>query len=129
MKMADLLAQRDRFGVVWAFGEEPRFRAGERVRVSDRRPIGHYRVPTYLRGKRGTVESVIEPMSMDNEEEGYGRHAGRVRHYYRIAFAMSASGRSTRGRRATSCESKSSRTGLKERDEHNRTARPSRRSC
>ena len=89
MKMADLLAQRDRFGVVWAFGEEPRFRAGERVRVSDRRPIGHYRVPTYLRGKRGTVESVIEPMSMDNEEEGYGRHAGRVRHYYRIAFAMS----------------------------------------
>lgn len=89
MRTADASAVRDRFGVVWAPGEEPALRVGQTVRVSDRKPIGHYRVPTYLRGKTGTVESVIEPMSMDNEEEGYGRNAGRLLHYYRIAFAMS----------------------------------------
>ncbi len=90
MKVAQLGATRNRFGVVWAPGEEPAFRVGDKVRVSDRKPIGHYRVPTYLRGRTGTVESVIEPMSMDNEEEGYGRNAGRLLHYYRIAFAMTA---------------------------------------
>ena len=90
MRVADLVEMRDCAGVVWAPGEEPAFKAGDRVRVSDRTPIGHYRVPTYLRGRTGTVESVIEPMSMDNEEEGYGRNAGRLLHYYRIAFAMSA---------------------------------------
>lgn len=75
-------------GIVWAPGEQPAFRGGDRVRISDRRPVGHYRVPNYLRGKTGEVLSVIEPMSMDNEEEGYGRNAGRLLHYYRIAFAM-----------------------------------------
>lgn len=89
MKAADSIEVRDRVGVVWAPSEEPVFRVGDRVRVSDRRPIGRYRVPTYLRGKTGRVEAVIEPMSMDNEEEGYGRNAGRLLHYYRIAFAMS----------------------------------------
>lgn len=88
MKTAESIGVRDRFGVVWAPGEEPAFRVGERVRVSIRRPIGHYRVPIYLRGKTGRIESVIDPMSMDNEEEGYGSNAGRLLHYYRIAFAM-----------------------------------------
>ena len=39
-------------------------------------PIGHYRVPIYLRGKIGAVERVIEPAGVDNEEEGFGRNAG-----------------------------------------------------
>ena len=88
MDAANPVDQRDRSGVVLAPGEEPAFRVGDRVRISNRRPVGHYRVPSYLRGRTGTIESVIEPMSMDNEEEGYGRNAGRLRHYYRIAFAM-----------------------------------------
>ena len=71
-----------------ALGEEPVFRAGDRVRVDDRSPAGHYRVPTYLRGKKGTVECVIEPTLIDNEEEGYGRNGGSRRHYYRIAIPM-----------------------------------------
>ncbi len=75
--------------LVFALGEKPIFKAGDRVRVSDRSPIGHYRVPTYLRGKRGIVEKVIEPVAVDNEEEGYGRNAGSRLHYYRVAFAMS----------------------------------------
>src|SRR5258706_68419 len=40
-----------RYSIVYATGEEPIFRAGHRIRVSDGAPIGHYRVPTYLRGK------------------------------------------------------------------------------
>ncbi len=75
-------------GVVWALGEAPAFAAGDRVRILARSPIGHYRVPTYLRGKSGTVEAVIEPAGLDNEQEGFGRNAGAKRHYYRIAIPM-----------------------------------------
>jgi nitrile hydratase len=45
-------------------------------------------VPQYLRGKQGVVDSVIEPVAVDNEEEGYGRNAGARRHYYRIAVPL-----------------------------------------
>ena len=74
--------------VVLATGEQPLFKSGDRVQVSTRAPIGHYRVPTYLRGKTGIVEAVIEPAAVDNEEEAYGRNAGSKRHYYRIAVPM-----------------------------------------
>jgi len=76
-------------GVVFALDEVPAFQAGNRIRVLTRSPIGHYRVPTYLRGKTGVVEATIEPAAVDNEEEGYGRNAGSKRHYYRIAIPMS----------------------------------------
>ena len=62
--------------VVLALGEAPAFAPGDPVRILTRSPIGHYRVPTYLRGKAGSVEAVIEPAGVDNEEEGYGRNAG-----------------------------------------------------
>ncbi len=75
-------------GIVFALGEEPIFRPGDRIRISTRSPIGHYRVPMYLRGKTGTVEIVIEPAAINNEEEGYGRNAGSKLHYYRIAVPM-----------------------------------------
>lgn len=74
---------------MFALGEKPIFNPGDRVRVSTRSPIGHYRVPTYVRGKSGSVEKVIEPVAIDNEEEGYGRNAGSKRHYYCVAFRMS----------------------------------------
>ena len=75
-------------GIVKAKGEEPIFKAGESVRISMRFPIGHFRVPNYIRGKRGVVEAVIEPAAVNNEEEGYGRNAGQKRHYYRIVIAL-----------------------------------------
>ena len=75
-------------GVVGAAGAEAIFRPGDKVRLKDRTPIGHYRVPTYLRRKTGVIEAVIEPAGIDNEEEGYGRNAGVRRHYYRLAVAM-----------------------------------------
>jgi len=74
--------------VVKAMGEDPVFQPGDRVRVSVRYPVGHYRVPIYLRGKSAVVESVIHPMAVDNEEEGYGRNAGRKGYYYRIAIPL-----------------------------------------
>ncbi len=74
--------------IVLAAGEAPLFQPGDRIRISERFPVGHYRVPLYLRGRRGTVERVIEPLGVDNEEEAYGRNAGRKLHYYRVAFPM-----------------------------------------
>ena len=74
--------------VVTATGETPVFAAGDEVRVGNRVPIGHYRVPTYLRGKVGKVIKVIEPSLIDNEEEGYGRNAGNRGHYYRVSVMM-----------------------------------------
>ncbi|HYF89559.1 SH3-like domain-containing protein [Azospirillum sp.] len=50
-------------GIVTALGERPVFRPGDTVRILTRSPIGHYRVPAYLRGKTGTVEAVIEVLS------------------------------------------------------------------
>lgn len=73
--------------VVPALGEVPPYQPGESVRVVLRFPMGHYRVPLYLRGKTGTVERLVMP-AVDNEEEGFGRNAGDKRYYYRIAFPM-----------------------------------------
>ncbi len=77
-------------GVVPAFGELPVFMVGQRVKVSSRAPVGHYRVPTYLRGKAAVVEAIMEPKAVNNEEEAFGRNAGAVRHYYRIIVPMTA---------------------------------------
>jgi nitrile hydratase subunit beta len=74
--------------IVLAEGEASKFAIGDRVKVRVRFPIGHYRVPNYIRGKRGTIVAVIEPAAVDNEEEGYGRNAGSKRHYYRISLSM-----------------------------------------
>jgi nitrile hydratase len=74
--------------IIPAEGEKPLFKAGEQVRVAKRFPIGHYRVPHYIRGKRATVERVIGRAALNNEEEGFGRNAGSKRHYYRVALPM-----------------------------------------
>lgn len=74
--------------IVKALGEDPIFVPGDRVRVSVRFPVGHYRVPVYLRGKSATVKAVIHPAAIDNEEEGFGRNAGRKGFYYRIGVPL-----------------------------------------
>jgi nitrile hydratase len=78
----------DRFATVTPEGERALFAAGDRVRIASRSPIGHYRVPTYLRGRLAVVDTVIEPAAVDNEAEGFGRDAGMKRHYYRVAVPM-----------------------------------------
>jgi nitrile hydratase subunit beta len=74
--------------VVHIDGYEPLFKTGDEIKISVRYPIGHFRVPNYIRGKRGIVEAVIEPPAINNEEEAYGRNAGAKRHYYRIAIPL-----------------------------------------
>jgi nitrile hydratase len=74
--------------IVAAKGEKPLFAPGEQVWVNRRFPIGHYRVPNYVRGKRATVERVIERPALNNEEEAFGRNAGSKRHYYRLAIPL-----------------------------------------
>lgn len=71
-----------------AEGQSPAFAVGDRVRVLERAPVGHYRVPRYLRGKIARIERVIRPAGVSNEEEAYGRNAGQRRHYYRIAVPL-----------------------------------------
>jgi hypothetical protein len=66
----------------------PLFAVGDRVHVSVRFPVGHYRVPNYIRGKLGTIERVISPRAVNNEEEGYGRNAGSTGFYYRVAIPL-----------------------------------------
>jgi nitrile hydratase len=75
-------------GIVKAQGEEPVFKAGDRVRVLTLSPVGHYRVPISIRGKHASVEAAIHPVGIDNEEEGFGRNAGLKGHYYRIAIPL-----------------------------------------
>ena len=69
-------------------GETPVFLPGDSIKVSVRYPVGHYRVPRYIRGKRGVVEAVVEPRAVNNEEEGFGRNAGQKRYYYRVAIPL-----------------------------------------
>ena len=71
-----MVSARKQLGAVKADGEEPVFRPGEAVVISRRFPIGHYRVPQYIRGKHAVIESIIEPRAVNNEEEGFGRNAG-----------------------------------------------------
>jgi len=75
--------------IVAALGEEALFGPNDMVRIGARFPVGHYRVPRYVRGKAAIVEAVIEPAAVNNEEEGFGRNAGSKRHYYRVAIALS----------------------------------------
>jgi nitrile hydratase subunit beta len=75
-------------GILKDDGADPIFRAGDRVTISMRFPVGHYRVPQYIRGKKALVEDVLAPPAVDNEEEGYGRNAGLKRHYYRVSISL-----------------------------------------
>jgi hypothetical protein len=82
------LNKNKKLDAVSADGEEPAFKAGDRVAISVRFPIGHYRVPRYIRGKNAVVESVIGTRAVNNEEEGFGRNSGQKRHYYRVAIPL-----------------------------------------
>jgi hypothetical protein len=73
---------------VKAFGEQPRFKTGDEIKISVRYPVAHYRVPTYIRGKRGVIDLVIDRALVNNEEEGFGRNAGQLGYYYRVAIAL-----------------------------------------
>ena len=74
--------------IVKAKGEEPVFQVGDRAVIGTRSPIGHYRVPQYIRGKNCLIETILEPRAVNNEEEGFGLNAGLKRYYYRVAIPL-----------------------------------------
>ena len=71
--------------IVKALGEEPAFKVGDAVRISVRYPVGHYRVPTYVRGMCATITAILYS-GVNNEDEGYGKNVGSKAHYYRLAI-------------------------------------------
>jgi len=77
-------------GIVPALADVPRFSLGQRVRVLERSPVGHYRVPIYLRGKPAIIEAEMAPKAVHNEEEAFGRNAGSLGFYYRISVRMTS---------------------------------------
>ncbi len=63
------------------------FALGSRVRVRAFYPPGHLRVPSYARGKTGTIERVCG--TFENPERlAYGK-SGDPRMLYRVRFAQS----------------------------------------
>ncbi len=62
-----------------------KFEVGNIVNVSVRYPIGHYRVPMYLRGKQVTIIRVLG-LYVNPEEEAFGRNAGSKIWCYMISI-------------------------------------------
>ena len=50
-----------------------RYKVGKMVRVSIRYPIGHYRVPMYMRGKLVKIIRILG-LYVNPEEEAFGRN-------------------------------------------------------
>ena len=62
-----------------------RFVPGDSVAVTDIRPPGHIRTPTYIRGKTGVVERICGAFA-NPEELAFGRDGLPLRPLYRIRF-------------------------------------------
>jgi nitrile hydratase len=52
-----------------------RYTAGDVVKVAEKFPIGHYRVPMYMRGKTVRILRIIGRY-INPEEEAFGKNAG-----------------------------------------------------
>jgi hypothetical protein len=62
-----------------------RFKAGESIVVTEKFPIGHYRTPMYVRGKKGTVIRNLGRY-INPEREAFGKNAGDKIWYYMVSF-------------------------------------------
>ncbi len=60
-----------------------RFKPGDRVRIGDRNPPGHRRVPVYARGRVGTIERICGEFP-NPEELAYGFDGLPKRTLYRV---------------------------------------------
>ena len=64
----------------------PRFKVGQRVRARNINPVGHTRLPRYMRGHRGTIvadQGVFD--FQDTDAEGYTL-PDRPQHVYTVGF-------------------------------------------
>jgi hypothetical protein len=66
-----------------------RFRAGQRVLVSDRAHSGHHRTPAYVKGKVGTVERVHGSFP-NPETRAYGDDGLPEQPLYMVGFPQAA---------------------------------------
>jgi hypothetical protein len=67
---------------------EPLFKLGQRVRIADRTPPIHHRVPAYAKGKVGIVERIC---GMHGDPEKFIRGDGKPMHrLYRVRILQSA---------------------------------------
>lgn len=77
----------------------PRFRVGDRVRVRNHNPMTHTRLPGYLRGKVGIVETDYGVFAFpDTHAHGLGespQHCYSVRFTAKEVWGPSASARDT----------------------------------
>ena len=62
-----------------------KFTVGNIVNVAVRFPIGHYRVPMYLRGKQVKIVRILG-LYINPEEEAFGRNAGNKIWSYLISI-------------------------------------------
>jgi len=67
---------------------EPVFHVGQRVRIADRTPPVHHRVPSYVKGHVGVVERVC---GLHGEPEKFIRGDGKpFRRIYRVRIPQDA---------------------------------------
>jgi hypothetical protein len=59
------------------------YKVGDFVNVSVRFPVGHYRVPIYMRGKQVEIIRILG-LYVNPEEEAFGRNAGNKMWCYMI---------------------------------------------
>lgn len=62
-----------------------KFNENDLVSVMEKFPIGHYRVPTYIRGKQGVVVRNLGRY-INPETESFGKNAGDKLWYYAVRF-------------------------------------------
>jgi hypothetical protein len=62
-----------------------KFAVGDILKVSEKFPIGHYRVPTYMRGKTVKVTEVIGKY-INPETEAFGKNAGDKMWCYHVTI-------------------------------------------
>lgn len=66
----------------------PVFRVGQRVRIQDRTPPVHHRVPSYVKGQVGTIERIC---GVHGQPEKFIRGDGRPgQRLYRVRIAQPA---------------------------------------
>jgi len=76
---------------------EAKFRAGDRVTVRAAYPIGHVRVPFYIRGKSGVIERYCGAYA-NPEELAYARPGLPKQPLYRVRFEQTSVWQAYRGR-------------------------------
>lgn len=82
---------------------EPVFRVGDRIIVRAAYPIGHVRVPYYIRGKSGVIERLCGVYA-NPEELAYARPGLPKQPLYRVRFRQAEVWQDYRGNDADSVD-------------------------